>query len=406
MRSIFSCPTLMLAIATALPAAAMEEASVPQPGTALARLAPAPPPLIAAPPAALSAANTVDAAPLIQIAVLLDTSNSMDGLINQARSQLWAIVNSLGRTTRAGRAPVLQVALYEYGKATIAAEEQHLRQVLPFTTDLDRVSQQLFALTTNGGEEYCGAVIRSATRGLSWSTNANDLKLIIIAGNESFTQGTQDYRASCVEAVATHGIVINTIFCGNNQEGANTGWLDGAKLGDGAFAAIDQRRSVVVPPAPQDAELARLGIAINETYVPYGKIGNDGALLQKAQDSNSLSISSSNLASSACAKGSSNYCDGHWDLVDAVEQKQVVLAAVALTDLPEGLHALTLEQRAAYLAGKLAERKAMQARIGQLAMKRERFLTAQVKAADMAALDDAIIAVIRGQAVRVGFAVQ
>ena len=162
----------------------------------------------------------------------------------------------------------------------------------------------------------------------------------------------------------------------------------------------------MVPPAPQDAELARLGLAINETYVPYGKIGNDGAMLQKAQDSNSLGISSSNLASRACAKGSSNYCNGHWDLVDAVEQKQVVLAAVALADLPEGMRALTPEQRAAYLAGKLAERKAMQARIGLLAMERERFLAAQVKAAGLAALDDAIITAIRAQAVRVGFAVQ
>ena len=29
----------------------------------------------------------------VQIALLLDTSNSMDGLINQAKSQLWDIVN-------------------------------------------------------------------------------------------------------------------------------------------------------------------------------------------------------------------------------------------------------------------------------------------------------------------------
>lgn len=407
MRTITTCPSLLFALAAALPCAAMEAVYVPGPGTPLvARTTPAPPPLIAAPPAAPSTANTVDAAPLIQIAVLLDTSNSMDGLINQARSQLWAIVNSLGRTTRGGRTPVLQVALYEYGKSTIAAEEQHLRQVLPFTTDLDRVSQQLFALTTNGGDEYCGAVIRAATRGLNWSTNNSDLKVMIVAGNEPFTQGTQDYRASCVEAVASRNIVINTIFCGRTQDGVDSGWLDGAKLGNGAFAAIDQTRAVVVPPAPQDAELARLGIAINETYVPYGKIGNDGAQLQRAQDSNSSGISSSNLASRACAKGGANYCNEHWDLVDAVERKTVVLATIATADLPEGMRALTPEQRAAYIAGKLAERKAMQARIGQLAIERERFLAAQVKAAGAAALDDAIIAAIRAQAARVGFAVQ
>ena len=33
--------------------------------------------------------------PLVQIAILLDTSNSMDGLIGQAKTQLWNIVIKL-----------------------------------------------------------------------------------------------------------------------------------------------------------------------------------------------------------------------------------------------------------------------------------------------------------------------
>ena len=42
------------------------------------------------------------------------------------------------------------VALYEYGKDSIPASEGYLRQILPLTDDLDEVSKQLFALTTNG----------------------------------------------------------------------------------------------------------------------------------------------------------------------------------------------------------------------------------------------------------------
>ena len=41
----------------------------------------------------------------IQLALLLDTSNSMDGLIDQAKSQLWKIVNELA-TTKKDRHPV------------------------------------------------------------------------------------------------------------------------------------------------------------------------------------------------------------------------------------------------------------------------------------------------------------
>ena len=33
--------------------------------------------------------------PVIELAILLDTSGSMQGLINQARTQLWTIVNEL-----------------------------------------------------------------------------------------------------------------------------------------------------------------------------------------------------------------------------------------------------------------------------------------------------------------------
>ncbi len=82
----------------------------------------------------------------IQLALLLDTSNSMDGLIDQAKSQLWKIVNELA-TTKKDRQPVdLYVALYEYGKDAIPAQEGHLRNIVPFTQDLDRISDELFKL--------------------------------------------------------------------------------------------------------------------------------------------------------------------------------------------------------------------------------------------------------------------
>ena len=36
-----------------------------------------------------------DAAPLVQLAILLDNSGSMSGLIEQAKSELWRVVNEL-----------------------------------------------------------------------------------------------------------------------------------------------------------------------------------------------------------------------------------------------------------------------------------------------------------------------
>ena len=69
----------------------------------------------------------------------------MDGLIDQAKTQLWTIVNQFATAHRQGKIPVLQVALYEYGKSSIPADENYLRMIVPLTTDLDKVSQELFA---------------------------------------------------------------------------------------------------------------------------------------------------------------------------------------------------------------------------------------------------------------------
>ena len=60
------------------------------------------------------------AAARIQLAILLDTSSSMDGLIDQAKTQLWKIVNEFATAKKDGKAPRLQVALYEYGKQRAA----------------------------------------------------------------------------------------------------------------------------------------------------------------------------------------------------------------------------------------------------------------------------------------------
>lgn len=80
----------------------------------------------------------------IKVALLLDTSNSMDGLIDQAKAQLWEIVNELSYAKCDDDKPNLQIALYEYGNDKLNAEEGYIRQVLAFSEDLDEISKQLF----------------------------------------------------------------------------------------------------------------------------------------------------------------------------------------------------------------------------------------------------------------------
>jgi len=103
----------------------------------------------------------------IQIALLLDTSSSMSGLIEQAKSQLWKMVNELADSKKNGESPDIDIALYEYGNSTLAKRDGYIKQIVPMSTDLDAVSEKLFELTTNGGDEYCGQVVLLITKTLA-----------------------------------------------------------------------------------------------------------------------------------------------------------------------------------------------------------------------------------------------
>jgi hypothetical protein len=314
--------------------------------------------------------------PLVQIAILLDTSGSMSGLIDQARAELWSIVNEFIFAEQGGRRPQVQVALYEYGNDGLPAETGWIRQIVPLTTDLDKISEELFALKTNGGQEYCGWVIKEATGKLAWSGSANDLKAIFIAGNEPFTQGPVDYRQSCKAAVAK-GIVVNTIHCGGEQQGVDGMWKDGAVIADGRCLNIDQNRQVVHIAAPQDTEIAELGARLNATYIPYGVQGRVAHERQAAQDTNASHASAQAVVQRALAKSSANYLNSGWDLVDGVQAKSVDLSKIKAEDLPANMQTMSPEERAAYVNARANERTELQAKIQQLNEQRDKYVAEQ-----------------------------
>lgn len=338
--------------------------------------------------------------PVIQIALLLDTSNSMDGLIQQAKTQLWKIVNEFATTKKNGQAPNLQVALYEYGKSSLPSEQGYIRLVVPLSDDLDKMSEELFALKTNGGDEYCGQVIKVAGDELAWSKSNDDFKAIFIAGNEPFTQGHVDYRQAVKETIAK-GIVINTIFCGPFDEGVSTHWKDGAVLADGSYMSIDQNRAVAHVAAPQDKEIARLGEELNKTYIAYGEAGEASKLRQSAQDHNAAGAAPEVATQRAISKSSTAYNNAGWDLVDAVRDQSDKLATLKEEQLPEEMKSMTAEQRKAYVDAKAAERVKIKEEIKKLNAEREKHVTEEMKkqkASDTDTLDSAMIKCLREQA--------
>ena len=343
--------------------------------------------------------SIIEKQPLVQMAILLDTSGSMSGLIDQARTELWAIVNEFIFASKDGRTPELQVALYEYGKSSLSAEQGYIREILPLTTDLDKVSEELFALNTNGGAEYCGWVIKEATRSLKWSDSPDDLKVIFIAGNEPFTQGPVDYREACKASISKN-IVVNTIHCRDEAQGIEGKWKDGALLADGEFINIDHNRRVVHVEAPQDGEITRLSAVLNTTYLAYGQDARVACERQAQQDKNAASASKSAEVGRAVTKASVNYNNSTWDLVDAVTREELNLDELNEEDLPEEMRQMKAEERHAYVTAKAKERAKISQKIQQLNQQRKEYVAEQMKKLQPGrdTLGSAVIQAIRRQA--------
>ncbi|WP_079240805.1 vWA domain-containing protein [Chryseobacterium indologenes] len=314
----------------------------------------------------------------IQVALLLDTSNSMDGLIDQAKSRLWNIVNTLTTLKYNGKAPEIEIALYEYGNDGIR-DENYIRQVTPLTQDLDLVSEKLFALRTNGGSEYCGAVIRDASANLNWDGNEKSMKLIYIAGNEAFDQGKINYK-DVVSKAKGKNIYTNTIFCGSREEGIQTFWQNGASLGGGKFFNIDSDRKVLYIETPYDIRISECNAKLNDTYIYYGNHGSEYRLKQITQDKNAEAQSASNLVERTVAKSKKNaYKNDHWDLVDKAEKDAGFIDNVKESELPAELKGKSKEEIQKTIAAKSAARDKIQKEIEELSKKRQTYIDSEMK---------------------------
>lgn len=312
----------------------------------------------------------------VQIALLLDTSSSMDGLINQARAHLWNMVDQMGKMTRVVDGKVrgvkIELALYEYGNDTIPAAQGFIRQVLPFTSDLDSVSEKLHALFTNGGSEFAGQAIQTSVAKLQWSSDPAAMKFIYVAGNEGFDQGPVN-AADAMAAAAKSNISVQLIYCGGKEES----WEAAAKLAHSDLATIDQNQVAIHVPSPQDAEILRLGDELNSTYMAYGAEGQAASARQQKADMSSAKMSPKVALERAQLKSKKAYRNESWDVVDAVEKDGKFLETASDDKLPAELRGKSAAEKQQLVAANAAKRAELKSKIGKLEAQRSAFLDAE-----------------------------
>lgn len=340
----------------------------------------------------------------IDLVICLDTSGSMEGLIDSARARLWDIVNSLAK---ARPLPQLRVGLITYGSPSRAsAANGWIALQHNLTTDLDSVYAKMMSLRTDGGDEFVGWALRRGLDWMSWSADPRALKLIFIAGNESADQASAVFNFRYVaEEAKGRGIIVNSIYCGDREMGVRERWPEVAACGGGSYSAIDMHCGTVQIETPHDKLLIELNMKLNATYVPYGARGEAGHAQQREQDDNADRLGRMSGASRVAAKASALYENSGWDLVDGLKNKSVELKDLKDSDLPPAMQAMPADEREKYVEAQAQSRADIQKQIAEVNAAREQFLRgARANAAGgKQALDEAMLAAIRTQAEDKGF---
>lgn len=243
---------------------------------------------------------------------------------------------------------------------------------------MDEISEQLFSLTTNGGQEYCGAVIQTSLQELSWGKNKDDLRLLFIAGNEPFTQGKINYEEAIADA-KEKDVVINTIYCGSYATGVAGMWKHGADIGGGDYMTINHNKKIIHIVTPYDTDILILNKQLNDTYIFYGNKGYQKYSSQRKQDLNAEQLETPVAVKRTITKSSRLYNNASWDLVDALNKGRITIEKVDKSKLPKTLRNKTNAELKKIVAEQSTKRKEIRAKIKELDKKRRKFVIEKQK---------------------------
>jgi len=348
------------------------------------------------------------AKPQIEVVFVLDTTGSMSGLIQAAKEKIWSIANSLTTTKPA---PSIKMALVGFRDRG----DDYITKVTDLTDDLDAVYAELMGFQAQGGgdmPESVNQALREAVKDLSWSReNKDTYKVIFLVGDSPpHMDYEQDvlYPDTCKSAVG-QGIYINTIQCGNNTDTTPI-WSDIARKAEGRYFRVEQDGSAILASTPFDAELAELSRELDETLLYYGTVEEQRELRGRKMAAGDVmaeaapAAAASRAVFNASEAGAKNLF-GKQELVEDLARGRLALTDLDEEALPEAMQKMTLEERKAHIEKMAEEREQTQAKIAELAKKRQDYIEKQMRELNLdgkQTLDHAVFDCIKEQAGKQG----
>ena len=316
----------------------------------------------------------------IELLFVLDTTGSMGGMLEGAKTKIWGIVNDVlqqpgnaGATIRVGL-----VAYRDRGDA-------YITRVTPLTDNLDAVYAQLMSLKAQGGgdgpEDVRSAMAEGVRLG-GWSApGPRTSQVMFLVGDAPPHDDYSNLPATeaSSRSAARRGIIVNAIQCGNDGE-TTQAWRNVAQYGGGEYFAIAQDGGVDIAVTPFDEQLARLGEQMGATYMAYGASEKRMAR-QSAQVAMESSVAAAAppaaIAERALNKALNDRAYDDSDLVQKAESGKLALPQIAAAELPDSLRQLAPEQRQAALDKAVAQRKTLRSQIVALSKQRDHYLAQQ-----------------------------
>jgi hypothetical protein len=346
----------------------------------------------------------------LELVFVLDTTGSMGGLLEGAKQKIWGIVNGVMQSSSA---PAVRVGLVAYRDN----QDEYVTQILPLTTDLDRVYTTLMDYRASGGGDRPENVRRALADGVGrvgWSQPSRSVAQILFLVGDAPPQDYKDEPAvfDTVKLAVSRGMVVNAIQCGEAED-TRLAWQDVARRGEGKYFAIAQDGGVQVFSTPYDERLSELAARLGSTHTPYGGgAGPAGTTYRRelaARQATAEAEIAAGAAPSARADRAVNKVlnkDAYaGDLLQSIENRTLKLAEVKTEDLPEDLQKLSATEREREIERRLAERKKIRDEITSLSRQREAFISAErskLPGAN-AGFDAAVAAALREQLTRKGF---
>ena len=346
-------------------------------------------------------------APRIEVCFVLDTTGSMGGLIQGAKTKIWSIVQEM---QAADPQPALKMGLVGYRDRGDA----YVTQVHALSNDIDDLYDKLIAFEAQGGgdtPESVNQALHEAVTQMPWSKDKDVYRVVFLVGDAPPHMDYEDdvKHPEICKLAKKKDILLNTIQCGGIS-GTKEVWTAIAQQGGGSFAAIQQDGGVHLVRTPFDEKNNACNAKINATVVPFGDAEKQALAnlkVRNAEAGDAYAVASRACWNLRCNDGKA--ITGTEDLVSEWEAKKVKLADVEPEHLPEPLRKLDAKGLETHLAQQLETRGKLQEELEGLVKEREAFVAKETerlrKAGDLAAsFDEQVRNMVREQGSAKGLA--